>query len=122
MIWFGSCIGSIARPFFYKTDQAPSYPPGIGSLLGANVVELIIFFVLRYAFKMENNTRKGSRVWRCRLAEPNGLARHDGQGNPKFCLYSLELYISALLRKAILARSLATEECKFQSSLGSTNK
>lgn len=54
MIWFGSCVGSIASPFFYFSKQALFYHFGIGSLLVSNVIELSIFFILRYAFIWEN--------------------------------------------------------------------
>ncbi|KAK5989083.1 putative transporter [Cladobotryum mycophilum] len=60
MIWFGACIGNIAGPFFYKTNQAPSYHLGIGSLLVANCIELALFFIFRYAFIWEN--RKKERI------------------------------------------------------------
>jgi hypothetical protein len=62
MIWFGACIGNIASPFFYKTEQAPKYPLGIGSLLVANVIELGLFFVLRFAFKWENKRKEKQRA------------------------------------------------------------
>ena len=62
MIWFGSCIGSIVSPFFYLTSQAPSYHLGIGSLLVANVIELLLFFVFRYAFKWENKRKEKHRA------------------------------------------------------------
>ncbi|KAK7988487.1 hypothetical protein PG989_008802 [Apiospora arundinis] len=61
MIWFGACIGNIASPFFYKTEQAPSYPLGIGSLLVANCIEFFLFFVFRYAFKWENKRKEQHR-------------------------------------------------------------
>lgn len=61
MIWFGACIGNIAGPFFYKTDQAPSYSLGIGSLLVANCIELALFFVFRYAFIWENRKKERLR-------------------------------------------------------------
>lgn len=57
MIWFGGCVGNIAGPFFYKTDQAPTYHLGIGSLLVANFIDFLLFFVLRYAFKWENRRK-----------------------------------------------------------------
>lgn len=50
MIWFGSCVGSIASPSFYKSEEAPSYHLGIWPLLVANAIELALFIVLRYAF------------------------------------------------------------------------
>ncbi|KAI1447121.1 MFS general substrate transporter [Annulohypoxylon stygium] len=62
MIWFGSCVGNIVGPFFYKADQAPSYHLGIGSLLVANVAEFILFFVFRYAFKWENRKKEKIRA------------------------------------------------------------
>ncbi|KXJ91625.1 allantoate permease [Microdochium bolleyi] len=61
MIWFGACIGNIASPFFYKSEQAPSYPLGIGSLLVANCIELALFFVFRFAFKWENKRKETQR-------------------------------------------------------------
>jgi hypothetical protein len=61
MIWFGACIGNIASPFFYRSEQAPSYHLGIGSLLVANCIELALFFVFRYAFKWENRRKEKQR-------------------------------------------------------------
>jgi hypothetical protein len=58
MIWFGVCVGNIAGPFFYKTDQAPLYRLGIGSLLVSNCIELGLFFVFRYVFIYENRRKK----------------------------------------------------------------
>lgn len=61
MIWFGACVGNIAGPFFYKTDQAPKYQMGIGSLLAANIIEFLMFFAFRYAFKYENRKKQKAR-------------------------------------------------------------
>ncbi|KAF2017922.1 MFS general substrate transporter [Aaosphaeria arxii CBS 175.79] len=61
MTWFGSCVGSISSPFFYKSDQSPRYPLGIGSLLVANCLELALFFVFRYAFIWENKCKEKQR-------------------------------------------------------------
>lgn len=58
MIWFGVCVGNIASPFFYKSDQAPTYRLGIGSLLVANCLELLLFFVIRYMFIWENRQKQ----------------------------------------------------------------
>lgn len=66
MIWFGVCVGNIAGPFFYKSEQAPTYRLGIGSLLVSNCIELILFFVIRYAFIWEN---KRKEQWRQTLRE-----------------------------------------------------
>lgn len=73
MIWFGACIGNIVSPFFYRTEQAPTYPLGIGSLLVANFIELGLFFVLRYCFKRENK-RKATQLAELRAT---GLADDD---------------------------------------------
>ncbi|KAH0347058.1 MFS general substrate transporter, partial [Aureobasidium melanogenum] len=62
MIWFGACIGNIASPFFYRSEQAPSYPLGIGSLLTANCIEFLLFGVLRYAFIWENKRKEKIRL------------------------------------------------------------
>ena len=61
MIWLGACVGSIASPFFYLTEQAPKYQLGIGSILVANCVEIALFFVFRYAFKWENKRKEKLR-------------------------------------------------------------
>ncbi|KAJ5464091.1 Major facilitator superfamily domaingeneral substrate transporter [Penicillium sp. IBT 31633x] len=71
MIWFGACVGNIAGPFFYKSDQAPAYPLGIGSLLVANCLELALFFVLRYALMWEN---RGKEKMRQEVRERGGEA------------------------------------------------
>ncbi|BEJ11813.1 hypothetical protein CspHIS471_0202730 [Cutaneotrichosporon sp. HIS471] len=61
MIWFGACIGNIVGPFFYRTEQAPKYQLGIGSLLVANCIELALFVVLRYSFIWENKKKAKQR-------------------------------------------------------------
>ncbi|KPM33980.1 hypothetical protein AK830_g12593 [Neonectria ditissima] len=62
MVWFGACVGNIASPFFYRADQAPSYHLGIASLLVANCVEVVIFFVFRYSFRWENRRKEKVRA------------------------------------------------------------
>ncbi|KFY45574.1 hypothetical protein V495_02905 [Pseudogymnoascus sp. VKM F-4514 (FW-929)] len=62
MIWFGACIGNIVSPFFYRSEQAPSYPMGIGSLLAANIIQVILFFVFRFAFIRENRLKERKRA------------------------------------------------------------
>ncbi|CAD6567974.1 MAG: hypothetical protein TREMPRED_004142 [Tremellales sp. Tagirdzhanova-0007] len=61
IIWLGACVGNIAGPFFYKTDQAPKYGLGIGSLLVCNCIEFALFFVFRYAFIWENKKKQRLR-------------------------------------------------------------
>jgi hypothetical protein len=55
------CAGNIAGPFFYKSDQAPKYQMGIGSLLADNIIEFLMFFAFRYAFKYENRKKRKAR-------------------------------------------------------------
>lgn len=61
MIWFGVCVGNIASPFFYKSNQVPTYRLGIGSLLVANCIELLIFVLLRYVYIWENRGKERER-------------------------------------------------------------
>jgi hypothetical protein len=61
MIWFGVCVGNIAGPFFYKTDQAPTYRLGLGSVLVSNCIELLLFFFIRYMFMWENRRKEKER-------------------------------------------------------------
>lgn len=61
MIWFGVCVGNIAGPFFYKSEQAPTYRLGIGSLLVSNCIQLALFFVIRYMFIWENRQKEKQR-------------------------------------------------------------
>ncbi|KAI1215175.1 MFS general substrate transporter [Annulohypoxylon truncatum] len=62
MIWFGNCLGNIVSPFFYISSQAPTYHLGIGSLLVANFLEFLLFFVFRYAFIFENRKKEKIRA------------------------------------------------------------
>jgi len=57
LIWLGGCVGNISGPFFYRTDQAPAYRLGIGSMLVSNCLEVLIFIVLRFYFIHLNRKR-----------------------------------------------------------------
>ncbi|TKX26890.1 MFS transporter-like protein 10 [Elsinoe australis] len=57
-IFIGVCAGNIAGPFFYKTEQAPSYKLGIASLLTCNIIEALLFIVFRYVFIWENKRKE----------------------------------------------------------------
>ncbi|KAF5364832.1 hypothetical protein D9757_011269 [Collybiopsis confluens] len=56
-IWLGACIGNISGPFFYRTQDAPEYRLGIGSMLVSNCVEVLIFIVLRFYLIYLNRKR-----------------------------------------------------------------
>ncbi|EFX04472.1 major facilitator superfamily transporter allantoate [Grosmannia clavigera kw1407] len=62
MIWAGACVGNISSPFFYRSKQAPTYHLGIGSLLVANCLELLLFFVFRAVFIWENRKKEQQRA------------------------------------------------------------
>lgn len=53
----GACVGNIAGPFFYKSDQAPSYRLGIGSMLVSNCLEVLVILALRLTFIHANKKR-----------------------------------------------------------------
>ncbi|KAG8992077.1 hypothetical protein FRB93_002508 [Tulasnella sp. JGI-2019a] len=57
-IWLGACVGNIAGPFFYKTSQAPTYRLGIGSMLVANCLEVLIIIALRLIFIHGNKQKE----------------------------------------------------------------
>lgn len=53
----GYCVGNIAGPFFYKTDQSPTYPLGIWSMIVVLILEIGIAVVLRFLLSAENKRR-----------------------------------------------------------------
>ncbi|KAE9401205.1 MFS general substrate transporter [Gymnopus androsaceus JB14] len=57
LIWLGACVGNISGPFFYLTDQAPTYRLGIGSMLVSNCIEVLIFIALRFYLIRLNRKR-----------------------------------------------------------------
>lgn len=58
IIWMGACVGNIAGPFFFKTNQAPSYRLGIGAMLVTNCLELLLFVLFRFVFIWENKKKE----------------------------------------------------------------
>ena len=62
IVWFGVCIGNISSPFFYKAEEAPTYTMGIGSLLAANIIELLMLFAFRFVFAWENKRKQRQRA------------------------------------------------------------
>ncbi|KAN0096689.1 putative MFS allantoate transporter [Hyaloscypha variabilis] len=57
MLFLGYCVGNIAGPFFYKTDQSPTYSLGIWSMIFAHLLEVVIVFVLRFLLQRDNAKR-----------------------------------------------------------------
>lgn len=50
--------GNILGPFFYKTEQSPSYPLGIDSMIFCNLAGVAIIFALRCLLSWENRRRE----------------------------------------------------------------
>ncbi|KAJ0352397.1 hypothetical protein COL154_006610 [Colletotrichum chrysophilum] len=56
-LFLGYCVGNIAGPFFYKSDQTPKYELGIWSMIVAHLLEVVIVIALRFLLKWENERR-----------------------------------------------------------------
>ncbi|KAL2882797.1 hypothetical protein SGCOL_002009 [Colletotrichum sp. CLE4] len=56
-LFLGYCVGNIAGPFFYKSDQAPKYELGIWSMIVAHLLEVVVVIALRSLLKWENDRR-----------------------------------------------------------------
>lgn len=56
-LFLGYCTGNIAGPFFYKSDQAPTYPLGIWSMITTHLMEICVVLILRFLLKRENERR-----------------------------------------------------------------
>ncbi|KAF4781057.1 MFS allantoate transporter [Colletotrichum scovillei] len=56
-LFLGYCVGNIAGPFFYKSDQAPKYELGIWSMIVAHLLEVVVVIALRFLLKWENDRR-----------------------------------------------------------------
>jgi len=57
VIWFGACVGNIAGPFFFRTQDNPQYRLGIGAILVANCLEVAIFIAFRILLPRENRKK-----------------------------------------------------------------
>ncbi|THU92236.1 MFS general substrate transporter [Dendrothele bispora CBS 962.96] len=57
LIWVGACVGNISGCFFYRSQDAPEYRLGIGSMLVCNCIEVLIFVLLRMYFVRANRLR-----------------------------------------------------------------
>jgi hypothetical protein len=59
--FLGMCVGNIAGPFFFKTEQAPRYRLGIGSILVSNCLEIVAILVLRFLYIRANKKKERAR-------------------------------------------------------------
>ncbi|EED18074.1 MFS allantoate transporter, putative [Talaromyces stipitatus ATCC 10500] len=57
VLFLGYCTGNIAGPFFYKTDQAPTYSLGIWSMIGSHLIEVVLISTLGLLLRWENKRR-----------------------------------------------------------------
>ncbi|ROW00904.1 hypothetical protein VPNG_08256 [Cytospora leucostoma] len=57
VIFLGYCIGNIAGPFFFETDQQPEYPLGMWSMIFCHLAEPAIVIVFRVILSLENKRR-----------------------------------------------------------------
>ncbi|EOD52727.1 putative mfs allantoate protein [Neofusicoccum parvum UCRNP2] len=56
-LFLGYCTGNIAGPFFFKTDQQPTYPLGIWMMVVSHLLEVCLILVLRTMLSWENKKR-----------------------------------------------------------------
>lgn len=56
-LFVGYCVGNIAGPFFYKSDQAPEYPLGIWSMIVSHLLEVVVVGSLWVLLERENKRR-----------------------------------------------------------------
>ncbi|KAM5453601.1 hypothetical protein MaudCBS49596_002804 [Microsporum audouinii] len=51
------CTGNIAGPFFYISEQSPSYPLGIWSMIVSHLIEVVVISLLGFLLWKENKRR-----------------------------------------------------------------
>ena len=57
VLFLGYCTGNIAGPFFYKSEQAPTYSLGIWSMIVSHLIEIAVILLLRFLLQRENARR-----------------------------------------------------------------
>ncbi|RAK81002.1 putative MFS allantoate transporter [Aspergillus fijiensis CBS 313.89] len=57
VLFLGYCTGNIAGPFFYKTNQAPTYELGIWSMIVCHLLEVVLITTLGFLLRWENQRR-----------------------------------------------------------------
>ncbi|KAJ4348752.1 uncharacterized protein N0V89_010130 [Didymosphaeria variabile] len=57
-LFLGYCVGNIAGPFFYKSEQSPTYTLGIWSMIFCHLVEFGIVLGFRGYLRGENGRRE----------------------------------------------------------------
>ncbi|EZF32340.1 transporter [Trichophyton mentagrophytes] len=57
VLFLGYCTGNIAGPFFYISEQSPSYPLGIWSMIISHLFEVAVISLLGFLLWRENKRR-----------------------------------------------------------------
>ncbi|KAH9884054.1 putative MFS allantoate transporter [Xylariomycetidae sp. FL2044] len=57
VLFLGYCIGNIIGPFFYLSDQAPSYALGIWSMIVSHLLEVCVILLFWVLLSRENRRR-----------------------------------------------------------------
>ncbi|OJD36355.1 mfs allantoate transporter [Diplodia corticola] len=56
-LFLGYCTGNIAGPFFFKTEQQPTYTLGIWSMIVCHLLEVVLILIFRTLLSRENKRR-----------------------------------------------------------------
>ncbi|PGH27238.1 hypothetical protein AJ80_01195 [Polytolypa hystricis UAMH7299] len=72
VLFLGYCTGNIAGPFFYLTEQSPTYPLGIWSMIVSHLLEAVLVVILGVLLARENRRRD-----RIQSQEEGGLEGRD---------------------------------------------
>jgi MFS family permease len=72
VLFLGYCAGNIAGPFFYLSEQAPTYELGIWSMIVSHLLEVCVVITFWVLMKKENLRRD-----QVQAAQPGGLEGRD---------------------------------------------
>ncbi|KAJ6172192.1 MFS transporter ACS family allantoate permease [Penicillium chermesinum] len=61
IIMIGYCVGNIAGPQFWKTEQAPRYGLGVGSCLVSFVILIVLVLIMRIYLHVLNKRRQSDQ-------------------------------------------------------------
>jgi hypothetical protein len=61
ILFIGYCVGNIAGPFFYISNQAPVYSLGIWSMVVSHLLEVFCVALLWWYLRSENKRRDESQ-------------------------------------------------------------
>lgn len=58
MLLIGYCLGNFVGPFFFKTDQAPLYPLGVGMMFFCVAVQIVSLVAIWVLLWFRNKSRR----------------------------------------------------------------